>query len=140
MKKLIVLFSLLVSLSASASPSAQSELWSDIHDFLMKCAVQPYAVQPSGQKIYAEIRSVCSELRVRGNTAFFVLDGRSFFATAVDSRYSDDGDLNDVRVRDARGNIIAERTHVLAFGDVLLALNGGDNNFRQVYDPSILLR
>lgn len=138
MKKLFVGIVGILLLSVSALAEQITEVgpwdgfWDEVHDFVKKCAVQPYVEQGEGQKSFLPLKSICKELTVNGSRAKFTLKGHQFRATLFDSEFSDGGDINDVVVKDAAGGIVAERNSVLAFGDVLLGLAGGDNNFPQV--------
>jgi hypothetical protein len=113
---------------ASAQPTA-ADFWERTAAFVKSCAVQPYVVGSDGRRSYGNIRSICPELVVRGTVARFVLDGVRYHARISDSELSDGGDLNDIAIRLDGGTLFAERSYVPAFGDVILALAGGDDDF-----------
>ena len=124
-----------LSVKAHAA-SLQTFKWESLKTLLVECAVQPYRIETSGQKVLYPLKSTCSDrLSVDGNTARFILNGREYQAWIVDSANSDDGDLNDVFVATRSGKIVASMHHVLGFGDILLALAGGSSEaFAQIQE------
>jgi hypothetical protein len=130
-------FALVVASLALASgyPHESPQFWSEIKDLTLRCAVQPYALDEAGNRIYAPIRSNCasSELEISGRQARFSLEGNAYVATLEDSEDADQGDLNHLRIADSvTGAIVAEAENVLAFGEVAIALVGGDDRFVEV--------
>jgi hypothetical protein len=78
-------------------------------------------------------------LSIHGANAKFRLKKVAYTAALLNSPFADQGDLNTLVIRDLKGNLIAQADHVPAFGDILLALAGGDDSFRQVsVDPTVL--
>ena len=113
--------------------------WDELRQFVQGCAVQPSAERANGRKTFGMLRSVCPELSVDGATARFSLKGRTFYATVSESRYSDGGDLDDLVIRTGRGQILAQVPTVLSYGDVVLALALGNDQFTEVQDDTLLL-
>jgi hypothetical protein len=133
MKK--TLLALMVLLSSSTALA--NDFWKSIHDYVINCAVQPYAVREN-RKIFSTLRSTCIDFRVYGTTAQFVLNGIKYRASLYESDASDDGDLDFLIVESQDGTIHEEKDFIPSFGDIILALAGGDDNFPLVYDPLIL--
>jgi hypothetical protein len=92
-----------------------------------------------GQKVLGNLRSICPELEVNGAQARFRIQGHAFQAQVQDSTYSDGGDLSDLTIRGARGEILAKAPTVLAYGDVILALALGNPEFVEIEDDTLLL-
>jgi len=132
-----------VSMTARADDQ-QSEVettesfnWIGIKRLVSGCAVQPVAKLPSGRSRFLPIVSLCPEvLSVTGTIAQFRLQDSRFTAVLLESPLADSGDLNTLIIRDTEGQIVAKAEHIAAFGDILLALAGGQNVFRQIsVDP-----
>lgn len=143
MKKVIAtaVLSLIFTFSthASSDHSWEGFSWKELHDYALQCAVQPYAFQDDGKKVYSVLRSVCPELKVNGYTATLILNGQPLTAALTESPFADGGDLDDLTIRNQSGQIVAEAKNIPSFGDVILALAGGDDSFPLVFDESILL-
>lgn len=107
------------SVHASEGSQGSATFWADMESLLRKCVVQRSNQEP--------LTSQCSEIKVSrlGDTARV---GR-YFVTMVESPLSDGGDLYDVYVETFDGELVASRKNVAAFGDILLALAGGENFF-----------
>ena len=119
----------------------QPGFWKDVKAFLKTCAVQPYAFHGDGRRELGVLKSICPEtLQVTPNRARFILAGRVYVAVLTDSVFADEGDLNDLAVRTESGTILAELRSIAAFGDVILALAGGDDDFPLEHDPAVLNR
>ncbi len=143
MKKIFVVLSVLalnlVSTAHALETSfIESSFLKQVHAYVKTCAVQPYAYDRGGKKVMGYLRPVCDNLKVQGSIATFVVYGHLYTATVHDSEYSDGGDLNDLVIRNQDGAVVAEVRNILSFGDVLLAMAGGDDNFAMEYDPSVL--
>lgn len=114
--------------------------WDELKTFVQGCAIQPTTRKANGRVELLPIVSICPHaLTIHGSTARFRLKKVPYSAVLLESPYADDGDLNTLVIRDAQGNIVAQADHLPAFGDILLALAGGDDSFRQVsVDPTTL--
>jgi hypothetical protein len=110
--------------------------WDGLTSLASKCAVVPYAVV-NGTKIQGVARAQCSQFILNNDVLTFSVLGQTFTAQVQDSADSDGGDLNDLEVKDAQGNVILEETDVLAYRDVIQALVGSKVELQQVYDSSI---
>ena len=123
------------SLASEVTPSAEevSFDWNSVKDLVADCAVQPVAKLANGRTKYLRVVSLCPEsLSVTGNLAQFNLNGARYSAVLLDSPLADEGDLNTLVVRDSEGKIAAKAEHIPAFGDILLALAGSQDAFRQI--------
>jgi len=114
--------------------------WAELRTFVQGCAVQPVTQRGNGRLEYLSIVSICPKtLTVHGATARFKLKKVAYVATLLDSAYADQGDFNTLVVRNTQGVLLAQADHLPAFGDILLALAGGDDSFRQVsVDPQAI--
>jgi len=120
-----------------ASVQESPDFWKKLNSLVAQCAVKPYTVV-QGVKDYGPLRSLCQELHANGTQATFVLEGEKFSARIEESADADGGDLDDLYVQNSEGSVIAQRQNVLAYGDILLGLAGGDvesNDVREVYAP-----
>lgn len=141
-RDLAILFSLFGAafsshaLASEAESPARSRFWDQVQNLVLSCAVEPVKVA-DGRKITGPLRSSCDEVQVSGNEARLFVDGRWYTAVLTDSAESDGGDLNDIRVEDEKGNVVAELHNVPAFGDVLLGLAGGQAKVQEVNVPQI---
>jgi len=139
-EKLFVVLALFLassSVQASSRQDSEARFWADVKVLMQECAVQPYSVDHTGKKVYGALENVCNEIEVFETSAKFVLNGRLYYAFLTESRFADEGDLNDLVVRDSRGEIVATRTNIPAFGDILLALAGSDEGLRHRYDSNL---
>jgi len=116
-----------------------SEFWAEVRQLIEKCAVQTVAFDLEGRKVQGPLRSACAEIQVSDNGVAFELHGERYFAFLEESEFSDDGDLFNVIVQDAHGEVVAYRSEAVAFGDVLLGLAGHLNGMPEVLDPTLLI-
>lgn len=111
----------------------KSFTWDELKQMVLTCAVQPVTKLASGETKFHPLVSLCpSNLAVHGSIAQFHLKGSHYVATISDSPLADEGDLNSLVIRDEQGRLVAQAEHIAAFGDILLALAGGDDSFRQI--------
>lgn len=110
----------------AASGRGESTFWKEVRKLVNRCAIQPVVVRENGRQVIEALESTCSEIQVFDEGAELVLNGKKYFAYIRDSKFADYGDLNDVEVQDMHGSLVARRNNIPAFGDVLLALAGGD--------------
>lgn len=134
--RLSSLLLLLVVGTATAADHLSASFWNEIA-FLRNCVAFPVYSDGEGRQHAGRLLSRCPEIRVLDAThARLTLSGATFEATLSDSRESDGGDLNDVIVRDAAGNVVAQRGNVPAFGDILLGLLGGNAQGLRIIEAS----
>jgi len=143
-KQFLPVFFLGFFISSVAAPIPQAKAdsfsWPSLQRLLKRCVVIPTGEVEPGYFQTTNWASTCPrELKVTNSTAWFHLNGTEYQATMTDSLYSDGGDLNDVIVRTLQGTEVGRRENVLAYGDILLALAGGDENFPRVtVSPELL--
>jgi hypothetical protein len=113
----------------------QRQITDQIREKIIQCAVRPLARKPTGGLIQYPWISQCQEVRVYHNRAQVETRSGIYTIYLYDSEYSDGGDLNDIEILDANGNIVFEATGVLAFGDVLYAVVGDDFSVPYVVLP-----
>jgi hypothetical protein len=117
-KAVVVLpfFTAALALAGEPQQARQNQFWEQVHGLMQRCTIQ---------KTTGPLESNCAEVQVKGSQARFQLGNEWYLADIVESAESDGGDLNDVTVLDQNGATVAQRTNTLAFGDILLALAGG---------------
>ena len=135
--KSVFAFAVVSALALPASASAgEGVFWSDMKELVARCVVQPVSVDTNGQKIYAHLESHCRELRVTRTGATIIMKNVPYQAILTVSEDADDGDLDHVSIHDFAGREVASAKNVLAYGDVLLALAGGQYSFPEVTSSS----
>lgn len=130
----LIVLTLFSALASTLTPSiARSEpqgieprILGYLVDRVRNCAILPYTINDQGRKVYHAIQSHCPEVRVTGpGTARARVATRTFEIRIEESSYSD-GDFFDVEFRDVRTGDQQRYEGILAFGDVLLAVLGGN--------------
>lgn len=111
--------------------------WPELREFVHGCVIQPVSNQQIGKAKTLPLVSICPQsLVVHGSVAQFKIKDATFVASLIESPLADEGDLNILLIRDSKGTLVAQAEHVAAFGDILLALAGGNDQFRQIsVDP-----
>lgn len=124
-----------------ATEKARERFLTKAKQLVLRCAVQPYAYDSNGNKVFSVLRNECpTEIQLKTNWVRFYLNGKTFYATLIDSEHSDGGDLNHLTYLDSSGNVIVQLFDIPAFGDILLAMAAGEDSFRQVYDATVILQ
>ncbi len=126
---LVAVSTLVAPASASAGDVA---FWSEVKGLVARCVVQPVSIDENGQKVYAKLASRCHELRVNRTGAKIIIGDKILQAVLTESEQADGGDLDHVSIRDSFGREVASAKNVLAYGDILLALAGGQYSFPEV--------
>lgn len=111
---------------------SQKELLREMKELTLRCVVQFYTVDRDGNKVLQAPKSLCDELWSDGRIAFIRLGERKYRAELDESPNADGGDLDDLTIKNNRGQIVAQRFNVLAFDNVLIALAGGTDQFVQI--------
>ncbi len=132
---LITLFSNLVSpavASALTSDHTVEKYLSNIQDRVRQCSVLPYAFDRNQNRVEQALRSHCPEVRlIQGQgkipAAKINVAGQRFVAQLVETEFTD-GDLYDVEIVNLNTKENYRIYNVLAFGDVLLGILGGQTN------------
>jgi len=141
MKSLLVSSVVVLALSilpAGVAQASEPDFWSEVRALVMHCAVQPYAIDSQGTKVFGQLKSRCQELRRTGDGVRFMNRGQTYFARITAAPDADGMDLVDVEILDYRMRPIDTVSNVLAFGDAILALVGGEAEFQEEYDPSLI--
>ena len=119
-------FSAQADSTVSLSPANDDAFWQELHNYALRCAVRPYTIR-NNKIVYSHLASICPEFVVHGSTARFTMNGVSYEASLSDSRASDGNDLGYLVVYSNDTGFRTERDFVLCFGDIVLAMAGGDD-------------
>jgi hypothetical protein len=133
MKKLIVLAMCAVStLGYSKDLSPKKELLADIKAETKKCAVQ--VVDANSENENGKVigfKSVCSSLVITSDSeANIQIDGEWLVAKIAESKESDGGDLDDLTIINSKGKVIATKTNIPAYDNIIVAM-AGDSDFSE---------
>ena len=110
----------------------KKELISDIKIETKKCAVQIVAVNTDSEQVQA-FRSVCNTLViVSRDEAQIQIEGEWLTAKITESAESDGGDLDDLAITNANGQVLATKTNIPAYDSVVVAM-AGDSNLRKIH-------
>jgi hypothetical protein len=105
--------------------SASSTILKDIKEEVKKCAAKD-----SGSGTAAQFKSTCSSVRLISKSQAQILLGSEWFTAKVsESEDSDGGDLDNLKVYNSRGELVAQRSNVIAYDNVVYAMIGGAANF-----------
>ena len=107
--------------------SVQSNL-PRIANFVRNCVVQPYSIKADGNKAFGLLKSHCVAVTVIHEKLAQVLYYRHLYQIQILESADSDADFYDVQVTDLVTNEKASMTEVLAYGDVLLGVLGGDTH------------
>lgn len=131
MNKLILISSCLLSMASFAKDlSAKKELLADIKAETKKCAVQVVSNESSteGKKVLG-FKSVCASLAiVSDQEAHLLIDGEWIIAKITESKESDDGDLDDLTITNQKGKVLATKSNIPAYDNIIVAM-AGDSDF-----------
>jgi hypothetical protein len=152
------LFTLLALISLTASASAANhrepakgvshaggfeESLSSLTSRVLECSVLPYTVDASGTKTEHALISHCADVKVVSpGLAEIKVSGTVFRASLKDSPDADGGDLNEVTIQDVSTGEAKVFSNVLAYGDVLRGVLGGDTThvFQKLVTNATALR
>lgn len=130
---LIIITSALVSIFAFASEpdmvsSGRADILQDTKDLVKVCAVMILS-QEKDNVLVRNFESHCETLELVSQTEARILIGNEWFtATITTSEDSDEGDLNNMELRNSAGQLVAARYNVPAFENIVLAMTGGDQD------------
>lgn len=132
----VLLFSVFVF--AAEKPDAnfqQAEFLHDIKSEVKKCVIM--SVSPNENHIQVRsFESTCSTLKLLSDKqAQIFIENNWYNATLVESPESDDGDLDNLEIRDKTGQLVAVRNNVPAFDSIVLAMTGGDHKLHTKIIP-----
>ena len=108
--------------------SGRTDILQDTKDLVKVCAVMILS-QEKDNLLVRNFESHCETLELISRSEARVLIGNEWFtATITTSEDSDEGDLNNMELRNSAGQLVAARYNVLAFENIVLAMTGGDQN------------
>lgn len=133
---LICLSFALISSSALVSASVNEknkELFSDIKLETKKCAVQIISTKNETEnESVLGFKSICKSLKITSGTqARILIDGEWLKASIVESAESDGGDLDDLIISNSSNKVLAIKTNIPAYDNVVVAMAGDSNFFNQ---------
>ena len=133
MKKIILLAATVISTSSYAKDTnVKKELLADIKAETKKCAVQ--IVTPNFQdnnETVVGYKSICKTLKIISSLeARILIDGEWLDAKISESKESDGGDLDDLAIYNHNGKLIATKTNIPSYDNVIVAM-AGDSDFGQ---------
>jgi len=140
MKTLFVLITFLLPLTpvavasvevTSSSHTVQKYL-PNIQDRVRQCTILPFVYDSNNVRKEQALRSHCPEVKVvhtsKGHAeAKIHVYGQQFVARLIETEYTD-GDFFDVEIINLQSKEALRVYNVLAFGDVLLGVLGGETN------------
>lgn len=133
----LTLISLALVITSLNSVSAIAQNILDVtgnHEILqdLKAQVQSCAVElVSGGKVVG-FQSVCPTLRLLSQAqAQVMIEGHWYTASLAESDLSDGGDLDNMSLYNDRGAVVAARSNVPAYDQIVLAMVGGNIKLQQ---------
>ena len=140
MKKLLIVLAAVSGLTFSANQASANNVEAHLHNMqnrIRSCTVLPYTVK-NGVKVLHQLISHCSEVKMVEKYRAHIKIGGSTFVAQLRESADTDGDFYDVVIRDYISNESFTMHNVLAFGDVLRGVLGGDiKNVQKVYVPGL---
>ena len=131
MKKIILLAVAVISTSSySKDTNVKKELLADIKEETKKCAVQIVAPNyDENNETIVGYKSICKTLTIISTLeARILIDGEWLDAKISESKESDGGDLDDLTIFNHKGKVIATKTNVPSYDNVIVAM-AGDSDF-----------
>jgi hypothetical protein len=121
---------LAVAATESGSVHTVEKYISNIRDRVRQCSILPYEFNANNVRVERSLRSHCPEVKlIAGKGALpaakIHVAGQQFTAQLIETQYSD-GDFYDVEIRNVFTNEIFRFDNVLAYGDILLGVLGGE--------------
>jgi len=125
LKKTTIALLLLTTLPGHGLLSeAKKEILFDIKEQTKKCTVQTVATQGEDKHV-TSYRSTCKTLRLLSpSSAQIYIDAEWFIAKITESAESDGGDLDDLFVYNSKGKLVAKRTNIAAYDNIVVAMAG----------------
>lgn len=136
MKTLVVLITLFLNLAPRAvafdqfaSTHTVEKYLSNIQDRVRQCSILPFIYDQNQNRVEHSLRSHCPEVKLvaaegRVPSAKINVAGQRFVAQLIETDFTD-GDFYDVEIRNLYTNESFRIFNVLAYGDVLLGVLGG---------------
>lgn len=111
---------------------AAEKAFAEIHEVALRCVVRPVVYSSNGKKTLLAPQSICPEVQQDSSASVTILmNGYAYRAVIQPSIYADNGDLANLYLYDHRGQIIAQRNNIPAFGNVLYTLIGSRERFAE---------
>ena len=105
-------------------PGIKKELLEDIKAETKKCALQVVENRDGNQTVL-QYKSDCNSLKIISQSeAQIYIENNWYSAKIVESPESDGGDLDDLFITNSGGQVIAQRTNIAAFDNVIVAMAG----------------
>ena len=125
------------------SITGNHEILQDVKELVTKCAVeilnQPSSLAISNRQSNPVLgfQSVCPSLQiVNRQQAMIYIENQWYVAVIYESEEADGGDLNNMSLYNySTGQLVASRTNVAAYNQVVLAMAGGNIKLEQKYLP-----
>ena len=112
----------------AAGMEPKKELLMYIQSETKKCAVQT-GDSSNNEKEEIVFTSACASLRIISKSeAQILIEGEWLRATISESSESDGGDLDDLLISDSKGKILARKTNVPAYDNVIFAMVGASEH------------
>jgi hypothetical protein len=123
---LIVIF-LFSTQSFSKDLSTRKELLLDIKEITKKCSIQLIgASSDNNQGKVVGFKSICPTLILDSEVqAHINIEGQWLLAQITESKESDGGDLYDLKIISEEGKVMAVKSNIPAYGNVVIAMGGG---------------
>jgi hypothetical protein len=111
------------------------QILQEVKSEVKKCAVM-FISSSEDHNVIRSFESKCETLKLHSHKlAQVFVDGNWYSAHLYTSEYADAGDLNNLEIRDQTGHIVATRSHIPAFNNIVLAMTGGDQRLETKFLP-----
>lgn len=111
---------------------AAEKAFSEIHEVALRCVVRPVVYSANGKKTLMAPQSICPEVQQDSlGSVTILMNGYAYRVVIQPSIYADNGDLANLYLYDHRGQMIAQRNNIPAFGNVLYTLIGSRERFAE---------
>lgn len=130
-KKILVSFlffvgTLFSDVSMAGLADVKKELLLDIKEETVKCIIQSIGIGASGANEVTGYESTCDTVKIESNTKAQVFIDNEWYSLEIkESALSDDGDLDDLFVCNAKNEVVATRKNVAAYDNIVMAMAPG---------------
>ena len=119
----------------SFNNSKNFEILKDLKEQVKKCVSMNITANSDHQTLRS-FESLCTEVRlISTQQAEVLIENNWYTATIIESPEADDGDLDNMELRDSHGQLVAVRNNVPAFDFIVLAMTGGDQKLQTRRTP-----
>ena len=102
----------------------------EIKDLVKKCVIMNLSTNED-HILLRSFDSYCNSLKLNSTSeAQILIDDVWYTAILSESPNADSGDLNDMEVFDSEGLLVASRSNVASFNQIVLAMTGGDQKLQ----------